>query len=100
VREYFLYDPYGEYLDPPLKGYRLEGEQYVPIEAGEMGDLFSDVLGLWLHVEGETLRLIDAGSGDRLLTPSERAAAAEAEISRLRMELKRLRQQMKEDTME
>jgi len=23
VKEYFLYDPLGEYLDPPLQGYRL-----------------------------------------------------------------------------
>ena len=28
VREYFLYDPLGEYLRPPLQGYRLQDGKY------------------------------------------------------------------------
>src|SRR5208283_3959743 len=31
VGEYFLFDPYDEYLDPPLQGYRLSKGQYVRI---------------------------------------------------------------------
>ena len=32
VSEYVLYDPLGEYLDPPLQGYRLVGGRYVEWE--------------------------------------------------------------------
>jgi len=28
VEEYYLFDPYGEYLRPPLRGYQLAGEEY------------------------------------------------------------------------
>jgi hypothetical protein len=30
VSEYYLFDPFREYLDPPLRGYQLVGEEYVP----------------------------------------------------------------------
>lgn len=30
VAEYYLFDPFREYLDPPLRGYQLAGEEYVP----------------------------------------------------------------------
>ncbi|MCI0692691.1 Uma2 family endonuclease [candidate division KSB1 bacterium] len=35
VAEYYLFDPFGEYLNPPLRGYQLAGDEYVlrPIEA-------------------------------------------------------------------
>ena len=35
VSEYYLFDPFREYLDPPLRGYQLAGEEYVlrPIDA-------------------------------------------------------------------
>jgi len=49
VREYFLFDPYGDYLDPPLRGYRLVEGQYVEIEPVD-GRLPSEVTGL--HLEG------------------------------------------------
>lgn len=52
VREYFLFDPTGDYLSPRLQGYRLIEDQYVPIEASA-GRLFSEDLGLFL--EGEEL---------------------------------------------
>ena len=29
VSEYYLFDPYGHYLNPPLRGYQLAGEEYV-----------------------------------------------------------------------
>ena len=32
VREYFLFDPNDEYLDPPLQGFRLVDGDYQPIE--------------------------------------------------------------------
>jgi Uma2 family endonuclease len=101
VQEYFLYDPLGEYLRPPLQGYRLqEGEyQRIPLE-GE-GKVTSQALGLELRVEEGRLRLVNPTTGERLLTPAEAQAArrteamarraAEAELERLRAELARLR---------
>src|SRR5207244_4195625 len=102
VREYFLYDPLGEYLRPPLQGYRLhEGEYQRLLPAGEEG-LTSQVLGLELRVEAGRQRVVAPTTGERLLTPAElqaarraeatarRAAevrAAEAELERLRAEL-------------
>ncbi|RMF29332.1 MAG: Uma2 family endonuclease [Chloroflexi bacterium] len=91
VQEYFLFDPLGEYLDPPLLGFRLAEWGYRPIEEDP---LVSRVLGLELHVEGNFLRLVDPKTGEKLLTPLEAQEArrrAEAELERLRAELARLR---------
>jgi len=32
VAEYYLFDPFGQYLNPPFRAYRLEGGEYVPRE--------------------------------------------------------------------
>jgi len=32
VREYFIFDPLGDYLSPPLRGYRLVGDEYIRME--------------------------------------------------------------------
>src|SRR5262249_30205404 len=48
VQEYFLFDPYGEYLQPPLRGYRLHRGRYVRIKPVK-GRLPSKVLGLHLE---------------------------------------------------
>jgi hypothetical protein len=97
VRKYFLYDPLGEYLWPPLQGYRLqEGEcQRIPPESE--GGLTSQFLGLELRVEEGRLRLVNLATGERLLTPAEALVArrmeaaarlaAEVELERLRAEL-------------
>jgi Uma2 family endonuclease len=101
VREYFVYDPLGEYLQPPLQGYRLQEGEYQRLPPGSAGELVSQVLGLELRVEEGRLRVINPATGDRLLTPAEAQAArraeatarraAEAELERLRAELARLR---------
>jgi Uma2 family endonuclease len=93
VREYFRFDPRGEYLDPPLQGFRLVGGDYVPIEAVD-GRLPSEVLGLHLERDGERLRLFDPAAGRRLPTQLERAEAAEAERRRLADEIERLRREI------
>jgi Uma2 family endonuclease len=77
VAEYFLFDPYGEYLKPPLRGYRLVAGVYQPIEPVD-GRLPSEVLGLHLERHGGQLRLYDPKTGKWLPTPTERAANAEA----------------------
>jgi len=78
-----------------LWAYHLEMSQgpaeYVRI-LGEV--IHSEALGLDLLTEGNLLRLQDAQSGQKLLTPFEAQAArraAESEAARLRAELERLK---------
>jgi Uma2 family endonuclease len=108
VREYFLYDPLGEYLRPPLQGHRLQQGEYERALPGGEEVLVSQALSLELCIEGGQLRVVDPATGERLLTPAEaqaarraeaearqaveaRAALAEAELKRLQEELARLR---------
>jgi Uma2 family endonuclease len=70
VREYYLFDPYAEYLQPPIQGYRLQQGAYVPI-APLAGRLPSEVLGLHLESAGEMLRLYNPATGQWLPTPEE-----------------------------
>ena len=78
VTEYFLFDPLGEYLRPPLRGYRLEQGSYRPLAVGADGSLWSAVLGLALHERGEQLRLYDPAGQRWLPTPQEETAARRA----------------------
>ncbi len=78
VTEYFLFDPLGEYLRPPLRGHRLEQGQYRPLPPAEDGSLWSAVLGLALHERGEQLRLYDPAGQRWLPTPQEETAARRA----------------------
>jgi Uma2 family endonuclease len=96
VPEYFLFDPYGEYLDPPLQGHRLVDGQYQRIQAVD-GRLPSAVLGLHLESDGLQLRLYDPATKRWLPTPPEEHEArqqAEAENERLRRELEELRRRL------
>ncbi len=93
VKEYFLFDPLGDYLDPPLQGHRLRRGQYQPIRL--VADrLPSQVLRLHLERNGRELRLFDPAASRWVLTTLERAAAAEAENERLRRELAALRRRL------
>jgi len=110
VKEYFLFDPTEDYLAPPLQGYRLLDGQYVRITADAEGRFVSRELGLRLHAEEGQLAFYRLDTGQRLLTEKEarQAAeqaceaeaaarqaeaaarrAAEAEVARLREELRR-----------
>jgi Uma2 family endonuclease len=91
VKEYFLFDPLDEYLDPPLLGYRMSRGELRPIRPGK-GVVSSKVLGVTLGRDGTRLVLRDTATGAELLTPEEqRAAAAEAEVARLKAEIAALR---------
>jgi Uma2 family endonuclease len=100
VSEYFIFDPEYDYLPEPLVGYRLENNQYTPLEIIN-GRVRSESLGLELVDTGETLRLLDPQTNQYLLTPMEEAEAhraetaarrrAEAEAAQLRAELERLK---------
>jgi Uma2 family endonuclease len=113
IKEYFLFDPLSDYLQPPLQGHRLRGGRYRQIRA-VAGRLPSQVLGLHLERNGRELRLYDPATGQWLLTPLEMATTAEtarqqaeaarqqaetaqqqaeAENERLRRELDALRRQ-------
>ncbi len=70
VKEYFIFDPLGDYLRPRLLGHKLVGDRYVVME-GEKSRLRSTVLGLDLVVEGENLRFYHSLSGEKLLTHEE-----------------------------
>jgi Uma2 family endonuclease len=87
VPEYFLFDPEGEYLDPPLQGHRLHQGKYARIDMVE-GRLPSDVLDLHLERDGEWLRFYSPATGLWLPTPEEREAELEAEREQLAMELR------------
>jgi Uma2 family endonuclease len=60
VAEYFLIDPLGEYLNPPLQGFQLEGDRYVPIAPGAEGTLASLQLGMKLGAENGSIRFFNA----------------------------------------
>jgi Uma2 family endonuclease len=86
VKEYFLFDPLGDYLKPRLQGYSLQNGDYMPIPLAE-GRMPSQVLGLDLEPAGRELRLYDPKTGRLLPTPdectaqqTERADRAEARV--------------------
>lgn len=76
VPEYFLYDPTSDYLDPPVRGFRLSGREYVPIEPDDTGALVSEQLQIAMRLEGDQLALYDQASGERLLMEAEAERAA------------------------
>jgi hypothetical protein len=115
VKEYFLYDPSGVELSPPLQGYRLTDGALREIKVVD-GKLRCQTLGIDLHLDGNDLVLTDIQSAQELLTEaeSERCAkeserrakeserrakeaehnareVAEARVLELEEELKRLR---------
>jgi Uma2 family endonuclease len=111
VREYFLFDPNADYLNPPLQGYRLRQGVYQPIQPRH-GRLPSQELGLYLERDGRTLRLWNPQTGAWLPMPREalddareradqaearadqaeaRADQAEARATRAEAEVERLR---------
>lgn len=95
VREYLLFDPRGEYLDPKLQGYRLDNGKYVAMVPVD-DRLVSEATGLHFEAQGEDLRVYDPVSG-RLLPPaSELLALESAERIRVATENEHLRQELAE----
>ena len=102
VREYWQYDPTGEYLGLHLKGRRLAAGGYEPqpVVAALDGTRFlrSETLGLDLRVRGEEMHFFDPAAGERLFSHAEehaartaaesRAAAAEARVAELEARLR------------
>jgi Uma2 family endonuclease len=86
VSEYFLFDPLGDYLKPPLMGYRLQGEKYRPISPIK-NRLPSQTLQLHLEHDGENLRLYEPKSGHWLPTPAEERQQLRERVEELRRQL-------------
>jgi Uma2 family endonuclease len=85
IREYFMLDLEGDYLDPRLQGYRMQGGQYAPIDVDDEGFLFSRELELRLKIEQGELQFYRRDTGERLLTAQEQrdhiARALESEAA-------------------
>jgi Putative restriction endonuclease len=73
VKEYFLFDPTQDYLEPSLQGHRLAGNGYVQIAPDSAGGLDSQELGLRLVTVENRLRFYRLDTGEILLTRTERA---------------------------
>jgi Uma2 family endonuclease len=96
VPEYVLFDPTGDYLDPPLQGFRRVEGDYVPIEL-VAGRLPSQVLGLHLERDGERLRLFDPATGMRLPTRLETREAAKRQAEEERRQAEEERRRAEEE---
>ena len=85
VREYWQYDPTGDYLAPPLQGFELRGDEYEALPAVERGAgrlaLRSAVLGLELRLEAGEFRFHDAVAGITLGTREELEARLQEETA-------------------
>ncbi|NJR51304.1 MAG: Uma2 family endonuclease [Leptolyngbyaceae cyanobacterium CSU_1_3] len=76
VREYFQYDPTGDYLYPPLQGLRLDEGNYRPMATTTLADgsrsIRSEVLGLDLRIDASgALRFFDSITHQKLLAHEE-----------------------------
>ena len=95
IREYWQFDPEGDYLEPMLKGRRLGSDgQYrtLTLQKRDGALCHGSLLGLELRLEGERLRYFDPRRGEYLLTSGENEAAlraARAENAELRRRLNR-----------
>jgi Uma2 family endonuclease len=96
VDEYFMFDPFGDYLHPQLKGYRLVQGDYVPIVPVN-GRLPSQIIGLHLEASSRHLLLYDPVTRKYLPTTQERAdreaQRAEQETQRAEQETQRAEQE-------
>jgi len=91
VREYFQYDPTGDYLNPQIQGFRLVEGNYFPIEVNRLPDdtlsLTSEVLRLELRVQSRQMRFYNPVTQRNLLTPQEESLARQqAETARQQAE--------------
>jgi Uma2 family endonuclease len=95
VKEYWLFDPKGEWVKGQLQGYRLapvtvEGEEtelYVPIT-----DDRSEPLELRVLVEGQVLGVYREDTGEKLLLPTELAEELRRTVDSLEQERSRAKQ--------
>ncbi len=99
IPEYFLYDPLGDWLDPPLQGLTLKGHDYIPLEPGPDGSIISEQLGIRFVLENGDLAMFDVATGERLLSDTEEAAQAKqlAEAAKNEAQRERAKRQALEE---
>ena len=101
VSEYWLYDPTGDYLKPPLQGFQLVEGHYEPMPIAQRADdalaARSEVLGLELRLDPGTpvregLRFFNPANGEPLRSLWEAEHEREETQARLGQTEERLRQ--------
>lgn len=114
VQEYFIYDPTGEYLDPPLFAYELVGGGYVPMkpvkEEVVIGDLafvpgqteapeyISRLMGLRLTLDEQNrLKFYDLATNQQLLDDAEALVLAEALVKDAELRAEEEKQRAEEE---
>jgi Uma2 family endonuclease len=97
VREYFQYDPTGDYLNPQLQGFQLREGIYQPINSTALPNsvlsISSEVLNLELRLIAGELRFFNPLTAQMLLTHEEEMQArlsAEERSQRLAAKLREL----------
>ncbi|MFN6518316.1 MAG: Uma2 family endonuclease [Nostoc sp. CreGUA01] len=75
VKEYWLFDPKGEWVEQRLRGYRLRGEIYESIDDGR-----SEPLQLRLAIEGKIIAFYREDTGEKLLIADELIEALRQEV--------------------
>ena len=95
VLEYWFFDPKGEWMPEKLRGYRRQAN--LPAKAEDLlvyeaiADGLSQVLELRLEVAGSLINFYRQDNGEKLLIPSELAAAWQEEIQRAELAEERAR---------
>ena len=87
VREYFLFDPTEEYLEPPLQGFILVNNEYQHLEPDADGSFISQELGLNLRIDNNQLRFFIPSTGEKLLRPLELAEAHRRSEKQVQLEI-------------
>ncbi len=82
VREYFLFDPLGEYLKPPLQGFTLVDGEYAALPFEADGGIISRELGLKLYRDDTMLRLIDLATGQEVVRTEHLSVALQDALAR------------------
>ena len=71
-------------MRPALVGFRCNANaEYIPIDADDEDRIKSEQLGVYLRAEGTMLRLIDATTGEAVLTKDEFIARMEQRVAQL-----------------
>jgi len=92
VREFCLFDPAEEYLEPSSQLFRLIDGEYVPVAPVE-GRLPSQVLNLHIDREGHSLRFWDPATGEWLPNWPERIECLERRTEQERQRAERFIQE-------
>jgi len=93
VREYLLFDPRSEYLEPRFQVYRREGEAFVAVLVPEVTGYISTVLNLNFRVVDDELRVAESLEGPLLPTPGETYERAAQQQRRAEQEAQRAEQE-------